>query len=228
MHLLTILIAVTLAIAIRQVSFHTQGWLKRWYRALFLFLFPALLLLTTALTILYMGCHGKMLGIKAGFFGCVVSGSLILFACGCLLKLAYQVDRALTQLKSYPRSKVGQTDARIIELDLPYRAQIGFWRSQLVMSQGLITTLDPENLNAVIAQEQAHVQYRDTFWFFWLDELCGNDVFDNEFTNSMDDSFDIMLCNDQHSIIPSYLLFHLFLHGNCQCPLNLVQNNYQK
>ena len=168
MHLLTILIVVTLAIAIRQVSFHTVGWLKRWYRALFLFLFPALLLLITALTILYMGCHGTMLGIKAGFFGCIISGSLILFACGCLLKLAYQGNRAIAQLQSYPRSKVGQINARVIELDLPYSAQIGFWRSQLVMSQGLIAALDSEHLSAVIAHEQAHVQYRDTFWFFWL------------------------------------------------------------
>ena len=168
MHLLTILIVVTLAVAIRQASFDTQGWLKRWYRALFLFLFPALLLLTTAMTILYMGCHGKMLGIKAGFLGCIISGSLILFACSCLLKLVYQSVRAIAQLQNYPLSKVGQTNARVIELDLPYSAQIGFWRSQLVMSQGLITTLDPEHLNAVIAHEQAHVQYRDTFWFFWL------------------------------------------------------------
>ena len=168
MHLLTSLIVVTMAVAIRQTSFHTQGWLKRWYRALFLFLFPALLLLTTAMTILYMGCHGKMLGIKAGFLGCVISGCLILFACFCLLKLAYQSNRAIAQLQNYTQSKVGQINARIIELDLPYSAQIGFWRSQLVMSQGLIATLDSEHLSAVIAHEQAHVQYRDTFWFFWL------------------------------------------------------------
>ena len=36
------------------------------------------------------------------------------------------------------------------------------------MSQGLIAALDSEHLSAVIAHEQAHVQYRDTFWFFWL------------------------------------------------------------
>ena len=168
MHLLTILIVVTLAVAIRQTNFHTEGWLKRWYRALFLFLFPALLLLTTAMTILYMGCHGTMLGIKAGFLGCIISGSLILFACFCLLKLAYLCDRALGQLQNYPRSKVGQTNVRVIELDLPYSAQIGFWHSELVMSQGLLTALDSEHLDTVIAHEQAHVQYRDTFWFFWL------------------------------------------------------------
>ena len=168
MHLLAILVVVALAVAIRTLSFSAQGWLKRWYRALFLFLFPALLLLTTAMTILYMGCHGTMLGIKAGFFGCIISGSLILFACGCLFKLAYQGSRAIAQLESYPLSKVGETSVRIIELDLPYSAQIGFWRSQLVMSQGLIATLDSEHLNAVIAHEQAHIKYRDTFWFFWL------------------------------------------------------------
>ena len=168
MHLLTIIMTLSLAVALRQASFHSQGWLKRWYRGLFIFLFPPLLLLTTAMTILYMGCHGTMLGIKAGFLGCVISGSLILFACGCLFKLAYQGDRTIVQLQKYPRSNVGGINARVIELDLPYSAQIGFWRSELVMSRGLLTALDSDHLAAVIAHEQAHVHYRDTFWFFWL------------------------------------------------------------
>jgi hypothetical protein len=109
-----------------------------------------------------------MLGVKAGSVGCFISGSWILFASGCLLKLAVQGDRSIRQLRNYPQQVIGQTIARILEFDLPYSAQIGFWKSELLISRGLLTALDGEHLAAVIAHEQAHVKYRDTFWFFWL------------------------------------------------------------
>lgn len=169
MHVIAILIAVAIAVIIRQKSsYSSKNWTQRWYGALFLFLFPSLLLLVTAIAILYMGCHGKMLGVQAGSFGCLIAGSLILYACSCLFKLAYQGDRSICQVATYPRQTIGQTTAKIIDLDLPYSAQIGFWQSELVVSRGLLEILDPEHVEAVIAHEQAHLYYRDTFWFFWL------------------------------------------------------------
>lgn len=169
MHLLAILTVVILATIIRYQSTPSPGeWSKRWYRTLFLFCLPGLLLMTTAITVLYMGCHGEMLGVKAGSIGCFISGSLILFASACLLKLAIQGDRSIRQVRNYSTQVIGQTPAQILEFDLPYSAQIGFWKSQLVISRGLLTTLDREHITAVIAHEQAHVEYRDTFWFFWL------------------------------------------------------------
>ncbi|PSB11451.1 Zn-dependent protease with chaperone function [Pleurocapsa sp. CCALA 161] len=169
MHLLAISTVVILATIIRYQSTPSSGeWSQRWYKTLFLFCFPGLLLLTTAITVLYMGCHGEMLGVKAGSVGCFISAGLILFASGCLVKLAIQGDRSIRQVRNYPTQVIGQTAARILEFDLPYSAQIGFWKSQLVISRGLLTTLDSEHITAVIAHEQAHVEYRDTFWFFWL------------------------------------------------------------
>ena len=32
----------------------------------------------------------------------------------------------------------------------------------------MLDALDRPHLDAVLAHEQAHVYYRDTFWFFWL------------------------------------------------------------
>lgn len=169
MHLFAIAIAVVSAWVIRYRSISPEAsWLKRWHKALFLLLFPPLLLLTTAFAVLYMGCHGAMLGIEVSSLGCVASASLILFSLGCLLRLIYQGDRSVNQLVNYRQQTVGKTIARIIDTDLPYSAQIGFWQSQLVVSTGLIAALDEEHLAAVIAHEQAHLYYRDTFWFFWL------------------------------------------------------------
>lgn len=169
MHLFAILAVLTLACLVRNRPLpQVNHWSKRWYRTLFLFLFPSLLLLTTAVTILYMGCHGKMLGVQAGSLGCIISACLLLFSLGCLLKLTYQGNLAIRQLDRYREQLVEGAIAKILDTELPYSAQIGFWQSRLVISKGLIATLDREHLVAVIAHEQAHLYYRDTFWFFWL------------------------------------------------------------
>lgn len=169
MHLLAILFFILVAVVIRQQGDRShEEWSQRWYRTLFFFCFPGLLLLTTAVTVLYMGCHGQMLGVKAGMTGCVISGSLILFATVCLFELLYQSNRSVRRLKNCPQQIVANTTVRILDLDLPYSAQVGFWQPELVMSKGLLMALDVEHLAAVIAHEQAHVKYRDTFWFFWL------------------------------------------------------------
>ena len=169
MHLLVILTVITAAYIIRKRAISVaETWSERWYQALFVLIFPALLLLTTAIAILWMGCHGAMFGLAAGSLGCIVSVSLILFALWCLLKLAYQGNRSLKQLRIYQQQVIAGKTARIIDLDILYSAQMGFWNSELVVSRGLLATLDEEHLAAVLAHEQAHEYYRDTFWFFWL------------------------------------------------------------
>lgn len=169
MHLLAILIIVTIACLMRHQTIpYETSWSERWHKTLFLFLFPSLLLLTSAIAILYMGCHGAMFGVKAGSLGCAVAASLIFFSWGCLLKLAYEGNRSIDKLAGYQQTWIGSIRARIVDTELPYSAQIGFWNPELVVSRGLLTTLDKEHLTAVLAHEQAHLYYRDTFWFFWL------------------------------------------------------------
>ncbi|MCC0176644.1 M56 family metallopeptidase [Waterburya agarophytonicola K14] len=169
MHLWAIFSVILTAWMIRTQSMKSKGtWSERWYTSLFLLLFPALLILSTAIAILYMGCHGAMLGIKAGSWGCSVAAILILFAVTCLVKLVDQSRHSTRNLAIYPRRSIEGTFARIIDLDLPYSAQIGFWQPELVITSGLFNSLDQEHLTAVLAHEQAHLYYRDTFWFFWL------------------------------------------------------------
>ena len=72
------------------------------------------------------------------------------------------------EISQYPEQTIDGNSVKFLAIDLPYIAQIGFWKPQLVISQGLIDILEPEQLNAVFAHEQAHVYYRDTFWFFFL------------------------------------------------------------
>ncbi len=169
MHLIVILIVLAIAWQLRQSSLLEFGVeCDRFQQCLFLFLFPPLLLLTTSVAIICMGFHGAMLGIQASWVGYIIAVGFLVVAGCLLLQLIYQGDRSIKQLQQYPQQKIGSQAAHIIEVDFPYSAQIGFWHSQLVISRGLLTTLDREHLEAVLAHEQAHAYYRDTFWFFWL------------------------------------------------------------
>ena len=169
MHLLTILIVLTIAGLVRSSLPLSQGtWTERWHQSLFLLLFPALLILTTAIAILYMGCHGAMLGVQVGSFGCGVSAIVIIFALGSFCQRAYLGLTSIKQLDNYQCTHLDGITAKVIDTDRLYSAQIGFWQPKLVVSQGLLDTLDKDRLKAVFAHERAHLYYRDTFYFFWL------------------------------------------------------------
>ena len=169
MHLLAILVVLIIVWQLRQGDiFAAVTWSERWLRSLFLLLFPPLLLLITAIAIVCMGCSGKMLGIEASWLGYWISIGFLIFAGYQLLNLAILGDRSVRNINTYQQISIAGTTARILDTDFPYSAQIGFWHSELVISRGLLTTLDKEHLEAVFAHEQAHVYYRDTFWFFWF------------------------------------------------------------
>lgn len=169
MHLVMILAALGLAWLLRLSWFQPTGnWTQRWQKALFLFLLPPLLVLMTALAVICMGPQGRMIGLHTdGFSYCL--------AVGCLgmsvfvgLKLGSEGWRSLQQIRTYPKIQLEGRTARLLNNRILFSAQIGFWQPELVVTQGLLQTLKPEHLEAVLAHEQAHYYYRDTFWFFWL------------------------------------------------------------
>ncbi|MGB5960553.1 MAG: M56 family metallopeptidase [Coleofasciculaceae cyanobacterium] len=168
MHLVMIISALSLAWLLRCSYGQTGNWFQRWQQALFCFLLPPLLLLMTALAVLCMGPQGKMIGLHTEYFSyCLVLASLvisILFG----LKLAAEAWKCRQQVNNYPRINLKGKTAHLLNSPLLYTAQIGFWQPSLVISQGLLETLNTEQLQAVLTHEQAHYYYRDTFWFFWL------------------------------------------------------------
>ncbi len=169
MHLVMILAALTSAWLLRcSWSEPTGNWRQRWQRSLFLFLCPPLLLLMTALAVLCMGPQGQMIGLHSDWFSyCLVLGC-VGFAVGFCLKLAAEGWQSVQQIRTYPQIELEGRLARLLDNPILFSAQIGFWQPELVVSQGLLQTLKPEHLEAVLTHEQAHYYYRDTFWFFWL------------------------------------------------------------
>lgn len=169
MHTLMIVMALLSAVSIRWLwSRQPLSYTERWQRTLFYFLFPPLLLLMTAMAVLGMGTHGKMLGLETGWLSYGLTFLFLLGAMGILLWQFYLGTRSRQQLPQYETRTVAGSTAHILPISVPYSAQIGWWHSQLVISEGLLSILDKDHLEAVIAHEQAHVHYRDTFWFFWL------------------------------------------------------------
>ena len=169
MHLLMIVISLGLAIGVRLLPAKpTKNWVGRWQRSLILFLFPPLFLIVTAIAVLWMGCQGQMFGITTGWFSYLLAFVFIIVGCILLGRMFYQACLSIQEIRIYPQELIEGKMAKIIETEFPYSAQVGLWKSELIISRGMLNILDEDHLKAVLAHEQSHRDYRDTFWFFWL------------------------------------------------------------
>jgi Zn-dependent protease with chaperone function len=176
MHLSLIVLAIAIACGVRLWARSGLDQSRRWQHTLGLFLLPPLLLLITAIAVLRMGKQGQMLGLPVGEIGYTCALCFLGIAGILLLWRSVLGWRSLRQISHYPMVAVEQTgahlaestQAHLLEIDLPFAAQVGFWQPRLVISQGLLSQLSPAQIAAVLVHEQAHLYYRDTFWFFWL------------------------------------------------------------
>lgn len=174
MHLTLIFVTLTLALGLRYGTTlisnrpslsHLQVRTSLFFG---LFLLPPLLLLTAALAILCMGTKGIMAQGIGGWLSYWLSLLWWLVAGLTLVTLTFQGQQTLHHIRHQPELTLGHYPARLVDHPELFSGQIGFWEPELVVTQGLIDRLTPEQLQAVLAHEQAHHHYRDTFWFFWL------------------------------------------------------------
>lgn len=166
MHLMIILLALGCAVGLRVMPLpQGRSWHQRWQKSLFLFVCPPLVLLMTALAVLSMGTKGEMLGLQASWFSYWLAVGFIAWGILMGIQLMNQLWQSQHRIDALSQQVVMGKIARILEDDFPYSAQVGFWQPELVVSRGLLKTLDDIHLEAVIAHEQAHLNYRDTFWF---------------------------------------------------------------
>lgn len=174
MHLILILAVLILAYILRFSWSVTQGnWVSRWQRSLLLFLFPPLLLLATAIAILFMGIQGQMLGIhilliEEGWWSYLVAMTFLIVAGIWCIQLAAKGILFSHQIRTYPQQEIAERKVRVMNTPALFSALVGFWQPEFAVTTGLLETLTSDRLEAVIAHEQAHYYYRDTFWFFWL------------------------------------------------------------
>ncbi len=170
MHLIVLLAIFALAWGLRcnWTVNHQATWSQRWDRTISTFLLSQLLLFTTAISIVWMGPHGRMVWMGNDWLSYAVAIGFLGFAGFHLLKLTSSSWLLLQQVRTYPTIQLGGKKTRILDLQTLYIAQIGFWQPELVVTQCLLDRLGSEHLGAILAHEQAHYQYRDTYCFFWL------------------------------------------------------------
>ena len=167
MHTVMIVMALLSALLLRCFWCpKSLNYTQRCQRTLFYFLFPPMFLLMTAMAVFGMGTQGKMLGMETGYFSYGLSGLFLLSAIAQLGGQALRQWRNSTLKANI--TTIGNHSAYLLPVSIPYSAQVGWWQSHLVVSEGLLSILDTAHLEAVIAHEKAHLHYRDTFWFFWL------------------------------------------------------------
>jgi Zn-dependent protease with chaperone function len=169
MHLMMILIALIVSWCLRSSWNQPQdNWNMRWERSLFLFLFPPLLIFMTAIALLFMGPQGQMSGMYTGCVSYLLALIYLAFFAISCIKLAFQGWQSVESARNCPLVTLGDKRARLLRTGALFAGQIGFWQPELVISQGLLQTLSANHLESVLAHEQGHHYYRDTFWFFWL------------------------------------------------------------
>jgi len=164
MHILLLVLIVLLVWAIRFFLRPRQA-----HEALFPFLFPPLVIFFTLLSIIAMGRSGEMFGLPSGFIAYLLSLSLLLIIFLVSVQKFWQMNEDLKKIRQLPLEEISNSQVRMIDIEFPYIAQIGFWSPELVMSKGFVYLLEPEELTAVLAHEKAHYIFRDTFCFFVLD-----------------------------------------------------------
>jgi Zn-dependent protease with chaperone function len=169
MHLFMIITAVAIAYRLRSSGNIPQGnWHLRWQKTLFLFLFPPLLIFMTVTAVVCMGTQGKMGGMYTNPFSYILALISLGFFNILGLKLVLGGWKAIKSARECPQVNLNGKQVRILQTKALFAGQIGFWQPELVVSEGLLETLSPIHLESVLAHEQGHYQYRDTFWFFWL------------------------------------------------------------
>jgi len=152
------------------------SWQKRWQKALVCFVLPPLLVVMTAIAVLCMGSEGQMIGLQAGRLSYAIAIIFLIYSVMRSAQLALNGWRSLQKMQDlvvdvkndFQAGNLVNEPVRLLNMPMLFAAQIGFWRSHLFVSQGLLDTLDADHLEAVLLHERAHAHYRDTFWFFWL------------------------------------------------------------
>lgn len=174
MHLLMILSALSLAWLCRTYGYRwlesnreQWTWAQRWQGNLLVFLWSPLLLFMTAIAVLYMGPQGHMVWVRENGWSYAVAAGFVGVAACLNLKLLMEGWSSLQRIYACSQTRIQGHSAYQIDHALPYAAQVGFWQSELVITKGLVQVLSADQLAAVLVHEQAHQQYRDTFWFFW-------------------------------------------------------------
>ncbi|GAB4217905.1 MAG: M56 family metallopeptidase [Synechococcales cyanobacterium] len=175
-HGVLIVIAALGALLIRQ-GYEVElaaPWNRRWQQALWAFAMPPLLIVITAMAVVWMGQGGMM---AAGLGGSLSYGAAvgIMILAGLVLIAALGLGWwSEQQIRQFPQETVDSVPVRVMDSERLWAAQVGWCQPSLALSRATLERLNPSQLKAVMLHEQAHAYFRDPVLFMglgWLRRL---------------------------------------------------------
>jgi Zn-dependent protease with chaperone function len=151
-----------------------RSWRERWSWAIGAIVVPALWIMIAVVAVGVMGTHGTMFGYSVSAIGLWISGSLIFSVTALLIALLGRSRQIRRELQHYPSTdfiapNLGQTlQIRTIASPSWFAGQVGINKPELTIGRSLLTSLTPEQIEAIVAHECAHAHYHDTLIFFLL------------------------------------------------------------
>ncbi len=125
-----------------------RDWQMRWQKALVCFALPPLLVIMTAIAVLCMGSEGQMIGLQAGRLSYAIALIFLIYSIFRVGQLALNGWQSLQKLQALVVDSLDvnpvKQSMRLLNMPMLFAAQIGFWRSHLYVSQGLLDSLDAD------------------------------------------------------------------------------------
>mgnify|MGYP001296105042 CR=1 FL=1 len=184
MHLILLAGVVGMALLIRWSSIVKRPAFPKaqdWQGTIVALILPGVLLLSSAVAILIMGHHGRMWGLPVNGVACWMAKLSLGWAVCHGIRLGWEQWKLERWLQTLPLLEpwdlpegVLPPETIVYYLDLPQimAGQTGVFRSRIVVSEGLLS-LPTDQIQAVLAHEQAHFQYRDNLWGMAIGWLRG-------------------------------------------------------
>jgi Zn-dependent protease with chaperone function len=184
MHLVLLAGVVAIAILIRWgalVERPAFPEIQRWQGTIAALTLPGILCLSSAMAILIMGHHGRMWGFPVNGLACLLAKAGLVWALLQAALLGIEYWRLGCWLQTLPILAHGNLPRDVFPkntivhyLEVPHivAGQTGLFQSRIVVSQGLLE-LPSDQVQAVLAHEQAHFHYRDNLWALGINWLRG-------------------------------------------------------
>jgi Zn-dependent protease with chaperone function len=168
----TLMIAIAVRLAYLRIYYDgrlQQRWSCRWRWALTAFLISPVMLIVVAIAILIMGSQGLMFGLSVCYVGNLLSTGILVYAVLNLLYLMWQERQTYRSVAKLPKMVVMNSHvAYCADVDTVFAGYVGVWNPLLIVSQSLLSTLSSEQIEAVFAHENAHLNCKDNVLFFYL------------------------------------------------------------
>ncbi|MEM9137110.1 MAG: M56 family metallopeptidase [Cyanobacteria bacterium P01_F01_bin.42] len=166
MHLLMILLSIGIAWLLRlSWGIFPRHPILNEAKGIVLMIAPSLFVLMTSVSIVWMGPDGMGLPMWEGWLSYGMAIAFLGYAIALGIRIWSTNRRFVQHVKTLPSREIQGYACRILETPSLYSALCGIGTAEIVISRGLLDSLDSEHVAAVLAHEQAHAHFNDVLHY---------------------------------------------------------------